>query len=62
MYNGTARKYLPRKTLEGCPRYSAPFVNIGLRKNGFLHVSDAVGPAKVHADGVGEEPEDPTTA
>ncbi len=37
------------------PGIQACFVNIGLRKNGFLHVSDIVDPARAYAEVVGEE-------
>lgn len=37
------------------PGIQACFVNIGLRRNGFLHVSDIVDPAKAYAEVVGEE-------
>jgi len=44
------------------PGIQACFVNIGLRKNGFLHVSDIVDPAKTYAEIVGEELDDATGA
>ena len=40
------------------PGIQACFVNIGLRKNGFLHVSDIADPGKTYAEVVGEELDD----
>ncbi len=44
------------------PGIQASFVNIGMRKNGFLHVSDIVDHAKTYAEVVGEELDDATTS
>jgi ribonuclease G len=41
------------------PGIQASFVSIGLRKNGFLHVSDIVDPSKTYAEIVGEELDEP---
>ncbi len=44
------------------PGIQACFVNIGLRKNGFLHVSDIVDPSKTYAEMMGEEVEEGAVA
>ena len=50
IYRGKVSKVVPG--IEAC------FVNIGLRKNGFLHVSDIVDPSKTYAEMMGEELEE----
>ncbi len=50
IYRGKASKVVPG--IQAC------FVNIGMRKNGFLHVSDIVDHAKTYAEVVGEELDD----
>ncbi len=42
------------------PGIQACFVNIGLKKNGFLHASDIVDPGRTYAELVGEELDDTT--
>lgn len=54
IYRGKASKVVPG--LQAC------FVNIGLRKNGFLHISDIVDPTKTYAEVVGEELDDATVS
>jgi len=44
------------------PGIQACFVGIGLRKNGFLHVSDIIDPSKTYAEVVGEELNDTAAA
>jgi ribonuclease G len=50
LYRGRVSKVVPG--IQAC------FVNIGLRKNGFLHVSDIVDPSKTYAEMMGEEVEE----
>ena len=50
LYRGRVSKVVPG--IQAC------FVNIGLRKNGFLHVSDILEPSKTYAEMMGEEVEE----
>ncbi len=54
IYRGKVSKVVPG--IQAC------FVNIGLRKNGFLHVSDILDPGKAYAEMVGEELEEPVAS
>lgn len=54
IYRGKVSKVVPG--IQAC------FVNMGMRKNGFLHVSDIVDPSKTYAEMMGEELDEPAAS
>ncbi len=54
IYRGKVSKVVPG--IQAC------FVSIGMRKNGFLHISDILDHAKTYAEVVGEELDEPAAA